>query len=155
MLTRSRLKCGEGELVEEYPDIGSRRTFSRTMYFPRGEEEGHTKWEKPIISETEFLEDFMSMKAMMEILLDEQAERKKEEGSSSKDVEAKKEEKGKGVGGDGDPPETNQTFSSSHTSHSNNASPNMPYFKLDVKFELPIYNGDLDAKKVRQLDQAA
>ena len=48
----------------------------------------------------------------------------------------KKEEKGKGVGGDGDPPDTNQTFSSSHTSHSNNASPNMPYFKLDVKFEL-------------------
>jgi hypothetical protein len=29
----------------------------------------------------------------------------------------KKEEKGKGVGGDGDPPETNP-FSSSHTSHS-------------------------------------
>ena len=56
--------------------------------------------------------------------------------------------KGKGVGGDGDPPETNQTFSSSHTSHSNNAIPNMPYFKLDVKFELPIYNGDLDVEKL-------
>ena len=56
----------------------------------------------------------------------------------------KKEEKGKGVGGDGDPPDTKQTFSSSHTS--NNASPNMPYFKLDVKFELPIYNGDVDAE---------
>ena len=89
----------------------------------------------------------MSMKSMMEILLNERAERKKrEEGSSSKDAEVKKEEKGKGVGGDSDPPETNQTFSSSHTSHSNNA--NMPYFKLDVKFELPIYNGDLDAEKL-------
>ena len=53
----------------------------------------------------------------------------------------KPEEKGKGVGGDGDPPNTNHTFSSSPTSHSN-----MPYFKLDVKFELPIYNGDLDAE---------
>jgi hypothetical protein len=60
----------------------------------------------------------------------------------------KKEEKGKGVGGDGDPPETNQTSSSSHISHSNNANTNMPYFKLDVKFELPIYNGDLDAEKL-------
>ena len=60
----------------------------------------------------------------------------------------KKEEKGKGEGGDGDPPETNQTFSSSYTSHSNNASPNMPYFKLHVKFELPIYNGYLDAEKL-------
>jgi hypothetical protein len=89
------------------------------------------------------------MKAMMEILLDERAEReKKEEGASSKDAEVKKEEKGKGVGGDGDPPETNQSFSSSHTSHSHNANSNMPYFKLDVKFELPIYNGDLDVEKL-------
>ena len=134
MLTRFRLKCGEGELVEGDPEVGSRRTFSRTMSSPRGEEEGHTEREKPVISETEFLEAFMSMKAMMEILLDERAERKKkEEGSSSKDAEVKKEEKSKGEGGDGDPPDTNQTFSS-HTSHSNNATPNMPYFKLDVKF---------------------
>ena len=116
------------------------------MSSSRGEEEGHTKWEKPVISKTEFLEDFMSMKAMMEILLNERSERKKKEGSSSIDAEVKKEEKGKGLGGDGDPPDTNQTFSSSHTSHSNNA--NMPYFKLDVKFELPIYNGDLYAEKL-------
>ena len=79
MLTRSRLKVGEGELVEGDPDIGSRKTFSRTMSTPRGEEEGHTKREKPIISETKFLESFMSMKAMMELLLEEQAKRKKKE----------------------------------------------------------------------------
>ena len=62
----------------------------------------------------------------------------------------KKEEKGKGVGDAGDPPDTNQTFSFSHASHSNNAnaSPSMPYFKLDVKFELPIYDGDLNAEKL-------
>ena len=77
MLTRSMSKVGEGELVEGNPKIGSRRTFSRTMSSPRGEEEGHTERENPVISETEFLEAFMSMKAMMEILLDEQAERKK------------------------------------------------------------------------------
>ena len=120
------------------------------MSSPRGEEEGHTEQEKHVISETEFLEDFMSMKSMMEILLNERAERKKkEEGSSSKDAEVKKEEKGKGVGRYGDPLDTNQTFSSSHASHSHNANanPNMPYFKLDVKFELPIYDGDLDAEK--------
>ena len=56
------------------------------MSSPRGEE-GHIEQEKPVISETEFLEAFMSMKAMMEILLDERAERKKkEEGSSSRDA---------------------------------------------------------------------
>ena len=77
MLTRFRLKRGEGELIEGDPEIGSRRTFSRTMSSPRGEEEGHTEREKPIILEAEFLEAFMSMKAMIEILLDEQAKRKK------------------------------------------------------------------------------
>ena len=77
MLTRSRLKHGKGELVEEDPDIGSRRTFSRTMYSPRGEEEGHIEQEKPVIFETKFLEAFMSMKATMELLLEERAERKK------------------------------------------------------------------------------
>ena len=41
MLTRSRLKLGEGELIERDPEIGSRRTFSRTMSSPRVEEEGH------------------------------------------------------------------------------------------------------------------
>ena len=57
------------------------------MSSSRGEEEGHTEWEKTVISKTEFLEAFMSMKAMMEILLDERAERKKkEEGYSSKDA---------------------------------------------------------------------
>ena len=71
MLTRSRLKVGEGELVEGDPKIGSRRTFSRTVSSPRGEEEGHTEQEKPVISESKFLEAFMRMKAMMEILLDE------------------------------------------------------------------------------------
>ena len=70
MLTRSRLKLREGELIEVDPEIGSRRTFSRTISSPRGEE-GHTEREKPIIFESEFLEAFMSMKAMMEILLDE------------------------------------------------------------------------------------
>ena len=49
------------------------------MSSPQREEEGHTEREKPIISETESLEDFMSMKSMMEILLDERAERKKKE----------------------------------------------------------------------------
>ena len=79
MITRFRLKHGEGELIEGDPEISSRRTLSRTMSSPRGEEERHTEWEKPVISETEFLEAFMSMKAMMEILLDERVERKKEE----------------------------------------------------------------------------
>ena len=113
----------------------------------KGEEETKEK-EKPLVSENELLEAFISIKAMVELLLEERAERKKEEESSSWDVEVKKEEKGKGVGGDGDPLDTNQAFSFSSHSNNANASPSMPYFKLDVKFELPIYNGDLDAEKL-------
>ena len=137
MLTRSKAKLGEGEIVEGDPEIGSRRTFSRDMSFAHGEEEETKEKEKPLISENELLESFVNIKAMVELLLEERAERKKEE-------------KGKGVGGDGDPPDTNQTFSFSHASHSNNAnaSPRMPYFKLDVKFELSIYDGDLNAEKL-------
>jgi len=72
MLTRSRLKLSEGEMVEGDIEIGSRRTFSRTtMSSPRGEEEEHTEREKPVVSETGFLEAFIIMKAMMEILLGE------------------------------------------------------------------------------------
>ena len=67
-----------------------------------------------------------------------------------RDAEVKPEEKGKGVGGDGYPLDTTQTLSSPHVSnsHNANANSNMPYFKLDVKFELPIYNGDVDAEKL-------
>ena len=82
MLTRSKAKLGEGEIVEGDPETGSTRTFSRTMSFPH-EEEGETKG-KPLVSENELLEAFVSIKSMVELLLEERAERKKkEEGSSS------------------------------------------------------------------------
>ena len=71
------MKLGEGELIEGDPEIGSRRTFSRTMSSPRGEGDESNEREKSLISETEFLEAFLSMKAMMELLLKERAERKK------------------------------------------------------------------------------
>ena len=65
MLTRSKTKRGEGELIEGDPEIGSRRTFSRVMSFSRGEEDESKEKEKPHISETEFLEAFISIKAMV------------------------------------------------------------------------------------------
>ena len=144
MLTRSKSHLGERELVEGNPETGSKRTFPKIMSSPRGEEEGHGEREKSVITDTEFLEAFISMKNMVEMFFEECAEKKKEDETSSKDVEVKSEEKGKGVG-DGDLNDANKS-SSSHTSHLNNA--NMSYFKLNVKFELPIYNGDLDAEKL-------
>ena len=147
MLSRSKAKLGEGEIVEGDPETGSRRTSSRTMSFAH-EEEGETKG-KPLVSENELLEAFVSIKAMVELLLEERVERKKkEEGSSSREAKMKMEGNGKGVGGDGDPPDTNHTFSHASCSNHVNASPSMPYFKLDVKFELPIYDRELNAEKL-------
>ena len=54
MLTRLKLKRGEGELVEGDPEISSRRTFSRTMSSPRGEEEGHTERENLLFLKLSF-----------------------------------------------------------------------------------------------------
>ena len=77
MITRSKSHLGEGELVEGNPETGSKRTFAKSMSSPRGEEEGHGEREKSILTETKFLEAFISMKTMVEMLFDERTERKK------------------------------------------------------------------------------
>ena len=110
-----------------------------------------------------FQRSFVELKALVNILLQERHERqlrkankakkKEEEKSSSKDA------KGKGVGGGSDPPEppspssaTSSSSSSSSSSLSNSSkkkhSMKTPLLKLDVKFDLPIYNGELDAEKL-------
>ena len=60
MLTRSKLKHGEGELEEFDPEIGSRR---RKMTSLKGEEAASS-----IPSEGEFLKAFMRMQTMVEDL---------------------------------------------------------------------------------------
>jgi hypothetical protein len=77
-------------------------------------------------------------------------ERKKpEEGGPSVKVE--------GEGGGGDPPKTPPSPSSSSSSssgsssfkkHSKKTSSNLPLLKLDVKFDFPIYDGELNAEKL-------
>jgi hypothetical protein len=88
------------------------------------------------------------MKTMMETLLDELAERKRKEGEGSSRDEEK--QKGKGVGGDSDPPETNpfsSFYNASHNPHNANAIIMVNYNAI-IKFELPMYNGELDAEKL-------
>ena len=69
MLTRSKSQLGEGELVEGDPETGARRIIPKTMSSPRGEE-GHEEREKSVLTETEFLEAFISMKNMVEMLFE-------------------------------------------------------------------------------------
>ena len=54
MLTRSKLKLGEGELVEANPEIG--RVYSQRRM----------AGEVPLESESQFMDSFMAMRAMVE-----------------------------------------------------------------------------------------
>jgi hypothetical protein len=117
----------------------------------------------PFAYEDDFFEAFQLMKSMVEELYHERGQRrnpKVEEGESSVRAEG-------GVGGGG-PSEPSSPSSSSSTSeasvHSSkdkkpkktHHSSDMPLLKLDVKFNLPTYDGELDAKKldnwIRQLE---
>jgi hypothetical protein len=87
MLTRSKLKHGEGLLEEFNPDIGMRHTFQQQVMVLEGEE-SLTEFERS------FWKAFLDMKAMVEELYREQG--KNGEGPS----QVKDEE------GGGDPPQT-------------------------------------------------
>ena len=89
MLTRSRLQHGEGELEEFDPEISSRRG---KMSSPKGEEATSS-----ILSEGEFLKDFMRMQMMVEELYQDH---KRGERGGPYHVEGKKE------AGDEEPPKT-------------------------------------------------
>jgi hypothetical protein len=95
----------------------------------------------------DFLEAFMTMKSMVEELYSEQ--KKSKEGVPYTKFE--------GEGGGGDPPKTPPSMSSSSSSlkrsssfkkHSKKTSFDLCLVKLDVKFDFPIYDGELNAKKL-------
>ena len=142
MLTRSRLRCGKGELEEFDSEIGSRRG---RMVSPKGEDVASS-----IPYEGENLKAFMRMQTMVEELYQDQ---KKGEQGGPYHTEGKRE------GGGEDPPKT--PLSSPSFLNGSLHSPfekqrkfdekidfNMPQLKLDIKFELPIYNGELNDKKL-------
>ena len=157
MLKRLRLQCGEGELEEFDPDIGSRRG---KISSPKGEEATSS-----IPFEGDFLRYFMRMKIMVEEIY--QYRKRGEKGGPSH-AEGKKE-----VGGEEPPksPPSSQSYldgslhsqsyldGSLHSQSENKKEEidfNVPQLKLDIKFELPMYNGELNAEKldnwIRQIE---
>ena len=153
MLTRSKLKCGEGKLEEIDPEIGSRRSAQRKAMDPHSGE-GHLE------TEDEFKNAFMDLKRMVEELYRDRMENKMTSSFG-------KDEKGKGIGGDdkppggdGDGPSESPSSPSSPSSHHSSSSskppknPSLPLaltnplLKLDVKFDLSMYNGELDAERL-------
>jgi hypothetical protein len=111
-------------------------------------------------NEREFQRTFFSMSEMVKVLYDEYLERKRPvQGESSKQDKSEEGE---------DPPKPppsspSSSSSSSSTSssstarkHSHKHKPDMPLLKLDVKFVLPMYDGEVNSQKldnwVRQME---
>jgi hypothetical protein len=154
MLTREKLQRGEGELVAENPLIGLRKRASHSEKM--ASEEGISQDEK------DFRKTFFAMSEMVQVLYEDYLERKRPVlGNSSK---GKSEEEEDQPQIPPSPPSTppsspSSSSSSSKSSGKKNVHKNkheMPLLKLDVKFELPIYDGEVNAEKldnwIRQME---
>jgi hypothetical protein len=69
MITRERLNHGEGDLVEENPNIGSRKRTSQSENMASEEGLSHEK--------KEFQKTFFAMSEMMKVLYEDYMERKR------------------------------------------------------------------------------
>jgi len=131
MLTRSKLKLGKGELVETNPEIG--------RVYPKGK----MSEENPLESDHQFIDSFMTMRAMVEEMYREFKKGREEDESNSKRDKGAEEsflhdhskDKGK---------EEKLPTPPSSPKNKNKTS----LIKLDVKFYLPIYDGELNAEKL-------
>jgi hypothetical protein len=149
MITREKKNHGEGELVEENPEIGLRKRTSQSEKM--ASEEGLSHEEK------EFRKTFFAMSEMVKALYDDYLNQKRPILGESSKIKSEEGE---------DPPKTPSspsTSSSSSTSsksttrkHSHKHKNDMPLLKLDVKFELCMYGGEVNAERldnwVRQME---
>jgi len=181
MLTRLKLKRGEGQLTRERENPQSRRKAREPSPSPSispsrvsaeasrmSEHEGEIPQDTdPREEERVFRKAFLDLTEMVRILYQERNEKLAGEGSKhplegegssggKKDDDHSK----KGHGGNGDPPPPSSPPSSSSSSsssvHKHRSSGKSPFLKLDVKFELPMFNGEVNAEKldnwIRQLE---
>ena len=142
MITRSKLKLGEGELVETNLEIG--RVYPRRKMAE----------ENTLESDSQFMDSFMTMRAMVEEMYREFKKDRSEDYSTSKqdkgteesllDGHSEGKEKGK------------EAPLSTPPDSSENKKKKTSLIKLDVKFDLPVYDGELSAEKldnwIRQID---
>jgi hypothetical protein len=144
MINKEKLICGEGEVVEGGPEIGSRKRTSQSEKMAL--EEGLSQ------NKREFQKNLFSMSEMVKLLYDDYLEWKRPlQGESSK-----KDKSEEGEDPPKPPPSPPSSPCSSYSSsnptstrtHSHKHKPDMPLLKLDVKFELPMYNGEVNAENL-------
>jgi hypothetical protein len=143
MLTREKIQHGEGEIFAENPLIGLRKRASHSEKM--ASKEGISQDEK------EFRKTFLAMSEMVKVLYEDYLERKRPVlGDYSK---GKSEEEEDHPYIPPSPPSTPPSSPSSSSSSSkssgkknvHNNKHEMTLLKLDVKFELPIYDGEVNA----------
>jgi hypothetical protein len=145
MLTRAKHKQGEGTLNTFNPEVG-RASRRKKM----AEEDKRDEQEK------KFHMVFYRMSEMVERMYGDYEKRMKKKGKK-KEAHAD-DDASVNQGAGGDPPEppsspsSSSSSSSEHSHHSHHsshkASFKKPLLKLDVKFSLPMFNGDANPEKL-------
>ena len=167
MLTRLKLTRGEGQVVEPSSHPTRRKHIPSPQVLGRHSPSmAHEKIHERVPAEDEDLRKaVMEMREMMKIL-ERNALFQGEGSNPSKHKGSNGDKNPNGNGGNGaSPPPSPPSSSSSSTSsrpllnspkgHGKNPS-QIPSLKLDIKFELPIYNGEVNAEKldnwIRQIE---
>ena len=155
MLTRLGLQSGKGKLEEFDPEIGKQKFIHHSTMIGTKTVETPEAIETKHMDENQFQEKFLNMQHMLVELYEDK--NKRDKASSSK---VSKKDKGKGKADKTpSPPSSPSSSSSSSTSSSESNKEKklkIPLLKLDVKFELPVYDGEMNPEKldnwVKQLE---
>jgi hypothetical protein len=169
MLTRLKLTRGEGQLVEPSSHPSRRKHIQSPQVSRRhspsmAHEESH---ERVPAEDEDLRKAVMEMREMMKILMERNALLQGEGSNPSKHKGDSGDKTPNGNGGNGASPPPSPPSSSSSSSTNSRPLPNspkghgktpsqIPSLKLDIKFELPIYNGEVNAEKldnwIRQIE---
>jgi hypothetical protein len=163
MLTRLKLTRGEGQLVEPSSHPTRRKHIPSPQVLRRhspsmAHEESH---ERVPAEDEDLRKVVMEMREMMKILMERNIFSQGEGSNPSRHKGSSGDKTPDGNGGNGasPPPSPPSSSSSSSSSTSSRPLPNsprghgkthsqIPSLKLDIKFELPIYNGEVNVEKL-------
>jgi hypothetical protein len=169
MLTRLKLTRGEGQLVEPSSHPSRRKHIpspqvSRRHSPSMAHEESH---ERVPAEDEDLRKAVMEMREMMKILMERNILSQGEGSNPSRHKGSSGDKTPNGNGGNGASPPPSPPSSSSSSSTSSRPLLNspkghgktpsqIPSLNLDIKFELPIYNGEVNAEKldnwIRQIE---
>jgi hypothetical protein len=172
MLTRLKLTIGEGQLVEPSSYPTRRKQFHSPQVSERHSPSmAHAESHERVPNEEEYLRQaVIELRNMRKILLERNIMSQGEGSNPSMHKGGSGDKTPGGNGGNGASPPPSPPPSSSSSSSSSTSSKNIPHspkghgknplqipsLKLDIKFELPIYNGEVNAEKldnwIRQIE---